>query len=96
MFTLTGSVCDAQINVALNKPATQSSTYERTITPNRGPREASVAVDGIPSQCSGLAQSDGAYSHTLERANSWWRVDLGQLYYIYDVTVCNRGGIFCK
>ena len=89
-------MCEAQIIVALNKPAFQTSTYDRTGRPNRGPRVASIAVDGIPSVCENLADADGAYSHTQELANSWWRVDLGQIYYIYDVIICNRGGIFCK
>src|SRR6185503_8422180 len=52
-------------NIALNKPARQSSTSGWS-----KPNDAQGAVDG---------QKTGGYGfHTSEEANPWWEVDLGQ------------------
>lgn len=59
-----------------------------------GLRNASIAVDGVPTpdQCTNINKGDGLYSHTKAVANSWWRIDLGRIYCIYRMTICNRGG----
>ena len=91
---------EAGVNVAVGKPARQSSTYSR---PSQwpgvtGPRPAGVAVDGVPSSgpCTMLDRTDGLYSHTNLTENSWWTVDLQQRCYIYEIAVCNRGGQWSK
>ena len=90
----------AGVNVAVGKPARQSSTYDRLggVPGETGPRRAYLAVDGQPSSgpCTTLDQSDGLYSHTNVTANSWWTVDLQQRCYIYEISVCNRGGHWSK
>ena len=84
------------MNVAVGKPARQSSTFSRpsNVPGETGPRPAYLAVDGVPlsGPCTTLDGSDGLYSHTETYANSWWTVDLQQRCYIYDISVCNRGG----
>ena len=84
------------MNVAAGKPARQSRTYSRprSVPGVTGPRPAGVAVDGVPlsGPCTTLDTADGLYSHTNTVANSWWTVDLQQRCYIYEISVCNRGG----
>ena len=63
-----------QTNLALQKPATQSSTY----SPDFG---AGVCVDG--NRTSGLC-------HTNSEANPWWQVDLGGNYALSQIVVYNR------
>ena len=68
-------------NVALNKPATQSSTLDYN-----PPGDASHAVDG---------NTDGNYfhgsvTHTYGANQDWWQVDLGALYSLQTVNVWNR------
>lgn len=66
------------INVALNKPATQSS-----ISRWSKPDEAGTAVNGIKS---------GEQSfHTDFEANPWWQVDLEKSYAISALSIFNRG-----
>ena len=88
------------MNVAAGKPARQSSTFIRpSLRPGAtGPRPAGVAVDGVPASgpCATLDQSDGLYSHTNITSNSWWTDDLQQRCYIYEISVCNRGGHWSK
>ena len=64
-------------NIALNKPATQSSTYN-----NAAGNGAPAAVDGI----------DSSFTHTNCWAgiNPWWRVDLEDEYTITKIEVVNR------
>jgi hypothetical protein len=65
------------VNVALNKSATQSSTYGGSTYP------ASNAVDG----------NLGTFNHTVgdtSDQNPWWRVNLGSMYPLGSVTVYNR------
>jgi hypothetical protein len=73
-----------RVNVALGKTATQSSTLISSIFPNGG--HASYAVDG---------NIDGNYinnsvTHTNAEVDSWWVVDLGQVYDIDEIVVWNR------
>ncbi|WP_370977929.1 discoidin domain-containing protein [Agaribacterium sp. ZY112] len=64
-------------NLALNKPATQSSNYNNNFP-------ASKAVDG-------LSTGDaGDFNHTLSEANPWWQVDLGAVSTISTIEIYNR------
>lgn len=65
-------------NVALNKPATQTSSYE-TAT-------ASKAVDG---NTDGI-YNNGSITHTILTPNNWWQVDLLESFSISDITLFNR------
>ncbi len=68
-----------QVNLALGKPATQSSTHHPT-TP------ASKAVDGNTNG----ALWDGYASATNASTNSWWEVDLGSVESIGPIQVWGR------
>jgi hypothetical protein len=72
----------AQVNVALNKRATQLSDH----ISNKG--GASNAVDGITD---GRWQS-GSVTHTKSEGekNPWWTVDLGEVYEISKIRIWNR------
>jgi hypothetical protein len=63
-------------NLALNKPASQSSTY------NNAGDGASSAVDG----------NYNSFTHTncWQGINEWWKVDLEDVYTIASITVGNR------
>eukprot|EP00105_Crassostrea_gigas_P010092 XP_011425251.1 PREDICTED: fucolectin-1 [Crassostrea gigas] len=69
-------------DIALGKPATQSSTFDPFI--------AKYAVDGnrgtdfIKDMCSHTADAD-------IDTNPWWLVDLQAVYYIKTVRILNRG-----
>src|SRR5271157_5685020 len=65
-------------DLALGKPATQSSTY--TIA------SASLAVDGNTDG----NYYDGSVSCTNGDANAWWQVDLGASVTINSIVVWNR------
>lgn len=70
------------VNVALEKPAFQSSTYPSQKPPNA----AKYAVDGWV---------DGNYwrrisQHTDKQLNPWWSVDLGGTFTIKKIVVYNR------
>ncbi|XP_059356799.1 fucolectin-like [Carassius carassius] len=66
-------------NVALKGTAVQSSTYSTWGAAN--------AIDGIR-----YAPFPGSTcSHTGNELSPWWRLDLLDSYYIYKVTVTNRG-----
>lgn len=66
------------VNVALNKPASQSSVSRWS-----KPEEAAKAVNGIKT---------GEYSfHTDLEANPWWQVDLEKSYPITSLSIFNRG-----
>lgn len=71
-------------NMALKRPASQSTTYPNEIDANRA--QASRAVDGNTSG----AYSSGSVSHTLYETRPWWQVDLGGLVWIDEVRVWNR------
>lgn len=64
-------------NLALNRPASQSSTSQWSRT-----NDAQGAVDGI---------INGAYAfHTNHEANPWWQVDLGRTARLDRVRIYNR------
>ena len=100
MKSLRIGCAEAGVNVAVGKPARQSSTYSRpsNVPGITGPRPAGVAVDGVPSSgpCTTLDRADGLFSHTITEPDSWWTVDLQQRCYIYEISVCNRGGTLSK
>ena len=76
-------------NIALNKPAYQSSTDDDDVTRNA----AGSAVDG------NLANNweDGDLcSHTAEDPEAWWAVDLQGTYTLDYVTLTNRNDEFGK
>ena len=76
----------AASNLALNKPATQSSTF--TWPENRINYSANLAVDGnngtdfVVDKCSCTEDGD---------TNPWWSVDLQAIYTIKSVRIFNRG-----
>lgn len=65
-------------NLALNKTATQSSTY--------GGASAARAVDGNTDG----AFANGSVSHTNSEAGAWWQVDLGSSKSIGSIDIWNR------
>jgi hypothetical protein len=67
-------------DLALNQPATQSSTYDPGFT------DASNAVDGNTDG----AYADGSVSHTELDQNAWWQVDLGAPAAINTIVIWNR------
>jgi alpha-L-fucosidase len=76
--TVTAEVKVALPNVALGKPATQSST-DFGGTPDK-------AVDGNTAG----TYDDHSFSHTAFEANPWWQVDLGGSHQIDSIDVWNR------
>jgi len=71
-----------EIEVALNKPTTQSSNFDPTIY------QSSQAVDGGDI-------NDGQVGHltcswTQAETNPWWRVNLGQSVFVERVVITNR------
>ena len=75
--TVSGSSSTAS-NLAVNKPATQSSTWPWG--------EPSKAVDGNTDG----NWSNGSVSHTNADNQAWWQVDLGGMYAIQRIDVWNR------
>lgn len=80
-------------NIALNKTATQSSTYGfSTLLTNTSCKDtafqfsASLAVDGNTDQ----QHERKACSHTKSERNSKWTVDLGKKYNISQIRIYNR------
>jgi hypothetical protein len=74
------SVSSAQgptANIALGKPARQSSTYS-------GEYAAANAVDG--------RKDDGSMFHTNNEMNPWWQVDLQGNYTLSHIMLYNRTG----
>ena len=69
----------ALVNVALLKPAAQSS-----IRYSRGP---SLAVDGNKNP---NAESGGSCSVTKRSLHPWWRVDLGSTFQLKEVSISQR------
>lgn len=73
-------------NLALQKPARQSSTYTGNIGGVAIPSTADRAVDG---------NTDGRYgfdsvTHTNSEAQPWWEVDLGSVASIQTIDIWNR------
>ncbi|XP_062574814.1 fucolectin-1-like, partial [Saccostrea cucullata] len=72
--------CSVLTNVAVGKPAVQSSTFQTD--------DAAKAVDGDR----GTDIIENTCSHTdTGDDNPWWRVDLLDNYYILTVRIVNRG-----
>jgi hypothetical protein len=71
-------------NVALGKPATQSSTYPPTYAPNCFTADKAVNgnTNGVDNRCS--------MTHTLLNAGAWWQVDLQAEYQINSIDLWNR------
>ncbi|ROL52948.1 Fucolectin-1 [Anabarilius grahami] len=79
-LTLTGlCVADSKGNLALHANAVQSSTAHPQGV-------AQHAVDGNRDSDYGK----GSCTHTNVEFNPWWRVDLGKVYSISNVTITNR------
>ena len=80
------TVNSADINVALGRPASQSSSWYGSTA---GTCSADRAVDGndntdiLGRSCAGTKDSPGG--------PNWWRIDLGQRMHIKRVVVTNRG-----
>ena len=75
------------IDLALNKPASQSSTFVSTETPNLK-TSADLAVNGdMASQL-----TEGSCAQTAQQADPWWKVDLLREYVITDVSVVSASG----
>lgn len=72
-------VCSIPTNMALNQPATQSTTL--------GNGRANLAVDG---ERSGTSPWAGDLQHTEEEENPWWEVELSSFSQIDQVIVFNR------
>lgn len=68
----------AQVNLALNKSVSQSSTYAGGNPEN--------AIDGNTSGVWGT----GSVSHTYNDQNAWWEIDLGQVHSVSAIEVWNR------
>src|ERR1035437_1795824 len=77
LSTLTISA--APVNLAIHRPAAQSSTYG-----NDARFAASNGVDGN--------KYDSSLFHTTEEDGPWWEVDLGADYAIDNVILYNRVG----
>ncbi|KAF1083446.1 MAG: hypothetical protein GQF41_0224 [Candidatus Rifleibacterium amylolyticum] len=75
------SAAKTSSNLALGKPATQSSTYAGTGV-DQGPQHA---VDGITS-----GRDPHDLIHTNYEKNPWWRVDLGVKSAIEKIKIYNR------
>jgi hypothetical protein len=70
----------ALVDLALDQPASQSSTYDPGFT------NASNAVDGNTDGVYG----DGSLSHTNDDPNAWWEVDLGRPVAVNSIMIWNR------
>ncbi|CAH1792825.1 unnamed protein product [Owenia fusiformis] len=73
------------INVALNKPTYQSSTFDG-IAYGSPTGFAANAVDGGTN----TEYMSGSCTHTKHEPNPWWIVDLGKSYYIDRIVIWNR------
>ena len=71
--------CNTPSNLALNQPATQSSTY--------GAGLASYANDG---STTGTSPWSADLQHTQNQAQPWWEVDLGSPSQIEQINIFNR------
>lgn len=79
-FLLTNTQAGAS-NLALNRPATQSSTL-----PGFASAAAGAAVDGVTNG----NFFTGSVTHTSQEASPWWQVDLGASAMVNTVTTWNR------
>ena len=74
---------DGMDNLAMRKPAKQSSTDRY---------RAKNAVDGM----SDSDISEGSCSRTRKQRGSWWQVDVLNVYEIRSVVIVSRGDCCCK
>ena len=74
-----GSICEAPLNLALGKTASQSSTYGNGL--------AGLAVDG---NTSGSNAWSADLQHTNNEAQPWWQVDLGLQSRLNELVLYNR------
>ena len=72
------------VNVALNRPSYQVSTYTDPYSPGSYP--ASYANDGSR----GTNVHSGPCSHTNDALNPWWSVDLEVALYVDSIKLTNR------
>ncbi|XP_026098443.1 fucolectin-like [Carassius auratus] len=80
-------------NLALKGIAVQSSTFTWVVANDTHSWEATKAIDGIrysPSGTPNAVETHTYCSITGYELNPWWRLDLLDSYYIYNVTVTNR------
>ena len=68
-------------NLSVNKGATQSTTYTKSVTDDR--YKAGNAVDGNIMTC----MRTDAIGPTSPYKTVWWKVDLGGVYNIYSVNI---------
>ncbi|MEM6965750.1 MAG: discoidin domain-containing protein [Bacteroidota bacterium] len=74
------NVCVPQVNLGLGKSATQSSTFSSGGTAN-------LALDG---NTNGDFWNGGSTALTTWNNQSWWQVDLGEVYNIEQINIFNR------
>ena len=74
--------CLTERNIAVNKPAYQSSNRVSSV------ESAGRAVDGNRNT---LFISGGSCTHTVQELNPWWAVDLQSTYRVNSVKLTNRG-----
>ena len=75
---------DESTNIALNRPATQSSTSPWSTDPNPNV-DARIANNGdVVSQ---------KYFHTDMEVGPWWQVDLGELFFVDKIVLYNRNDV---
>lgn len=72
------------VNIALGKPARQSSNYM-----NNGIADASKAVDGNTDSYFKFDNSN-SITHTKDELSPWWEVDLGEVVNIDKIVIWNR------
>jgi hypothetical protein len=84
-------ICIAAVNLALNRPTWQISTYsEKSANTHLSLKyfESSLSVDGNKDS----NFYDGSCSHTLQNTTPWWVVDIGRSKTrITGVNLTNRG-----
>jgi len=68
-------------NLALNRPATQSSTSKWSTSQSRDV-DARVANNGVI--------NGSRWFHTQKEQNPWWQVDLGDTFFIEKIVIYNR------
>lgn len=78
-------------DLALNKPATQSSTFVST-EPPKLKTDAKLAVDGDMA----IQLTEGSCAQTAKQVDPWWKVDLLREYVITDVSVVSPAGRECS
>ncbi|MBA5249172.1 MAG: discoidin domain-containing protein [Gammaproteobacteria bacterium] len=80
LFTTTHVAYATDVNLALNKHATQSSNYHGQLY------HAPMAVNGDNID----GWNDHNFTHTLYEQGAWWQVDLGDIKTINQIIIYNR------